>query len=251
MIRPAPRPRRHRLAAALGVAALYVAQPPYAAWSAVASGEVRATARQVLTNGYYQYQSPGQRDPEALAAEDEIAGSAEDSAADEAVDQALDRRSASPAGIIGRAFLWLLAAVAGLLFAVQSVRLLLARWRRRRSTAVSTTVRAQPAVAEDEPLATADGLARAGQDAEAVRRLLLAALDQLRRRLGSQAAAPSLTAREVMRAPMPARSRAALAILVESEERGRFGGRLVVPATYRACRACYLRLADWLRTRPA
>ena len=251
MTRPIIRRCHHRPAAILAIALFGLALMP----AGMAQGErnpdeIRATARRVLADGYYQHQSPGQREAEAPAAESENAGTADPHGTEEAPPGlAVDRRASSAAAQVGTAFLWVMAIVAGLLFAFQSVRLLRNRFGPRSSNAVRpAAVRAHPTESEEPPLAAADRLAKAGLNGEGVRRLLLAALEQLRRQLGGTVAAPSLTAREVMHTPMPARARAALSIMLESEERGRFGGRLVDQASYRACRACYLRFTTWLGT---
>jgi hypothetical protein len=253
MIRPDASRLRRRPDAILGIAlsSLILASPD-AALAQRDADNVRATARQVLVDGYYQYEAPGQREAPALAAENEISSSADPRTGEGDAPRVADQRKMSLSSQIGTAFLWVLAGVAGLLFAFQSIRLLRARLRRAPQGATgAAVVRAGAADATEHPLLAADRLAQAGSSGEAVRRLLLAALEALRRRLGGTVAAPALTAREVMRTPMPARARAALAILVESEERGRFGGRVVVPATYRACRACYVRFTAWLEARAA
>lgn len=159
----------------------------------------------------------------------------------------LDLRTPSAAAQIGTAFLWVLTGVAGLLLALQSFRLLRSHvHRRQRANNDPKMVGVGTAAPDESPLTAADRLAGTEQAADAVRRLLLDTLDQLRFRADRATVAPSRTAREIMRTPMPARARAALSILVESEERGRFGGRIVGLATYRACRACYVRFTAWL-----
>lgn len=251
MIRPATRCLPECLVATLGMALIGVAvMTPGMALGDHSPPAVQATARQVLADGYFQSQPPGRRDSEAQAVEAEPAGTAERRASNEPLAaEPLDLRSRSAAAQIGIAFLWAMVAIAGLLFAVQTFRLLRSRWRRSQPTGdAPATVHSHPAEADEPPLAAAERLAQAGQTGDAVRRLLLGALEQLRRRAGGSAISPSRTAREILRAAMPARARAALSILVEAEERGRFGGHLVGPAAYRACRACYMRFCAWLGT---
>ena len=249
MIRPAVTPLRNCRAASLSLALFCLMAPPFGTAHADHNPDVvRATARQVLADGYFQTRTPGQRESESPATEGEPAAPEERRIEENSqAPQAIDLRNASTAAKIGTAFLWLLAAVAGLLLAFHAFRWLRASWNRRnRTDGVPVTVRVNPAQPDEQPLSAADRMATAGQTADAVRRLLLAAIDGLRRRSGGTATALSQTAREVMRAPMPARARAALSILVESEERSRFGGHLVDTATYRACRVCYIRFAAWL-----
>lgn len=146
-----------------------------------------------------------------------------------------------PAGLQVLVWILIAAVVAFLLY-----RLILALPRRRRKggAAPSATSEADAAAPRaDETLQAADRLAAEGALGEAVHRLLLAAMALLRRRIG-QGPAPSWTAREVLRRlDLPARARAALAVMIEAAERDRYGGRPSVPATYKACRACYLRFA--------
>ena len=109
--------------------------------------------------------------------------------------------------------------------------------------AIVTVTPPMARAAPEETLEQADRLAAEGSSGEAVHRLLLAAVAHLRRKAGA-GPAPSWTARDVLRRlELPVRARTALAILVESAERDRYGGRPSDAATYKACRACYLRLA--------
>jgi hypothetical protein len=97
------------------------------------------------------------------------------------------------------------------------------------------------AVAAEGPREEADRLAAEGRLAEAVHRLLLDALELLRRR--GEALAPALTAREILRrVRLPAAEGEALGQLVALVERCWFGGQPTSLDDYRRCRESVDRL---------
>lgn len=249
MIRPHALHRRECHLAVLGMVLFGVVVTPFnEAYADHRPEAVKATVRHVLADGYFQAYPPGQREAASQAADTEPAALAERPAGtDFHGPEPVDLRTPSAAAQIGTAFLWALTGVAGVLLALQTFRLLRSRVRREQRADTPPGMKGVGTAAPDEPpLTVADRLAQTGQAADAVRRLMLDALDRLRHRAGGATVAPSRTAREIMRIPMPPRARATLSILVESEERSRFGGRVVGLPTYRACRACYVRFTSWL-----
>lgn len=221
---------------------MWLSGPPAAAQ--VDGDAARETVRAVLDEGGYQRSMPiagetrgddGQTRLERRATHT-VGGSDGPSTAAQLV---ADARK-GPFASFAEATLWLVLAVAAVLFLFRLWQFA-ARWRRSATAAAPVTTRADEATVPDDPLGHADGLAAAGAPGEAVQSLLRAAIHQLRRRRQG-GALRSWTVREsARRVPMPHRARAALGILVESAERDHYGGRPAVAATYRACRSCYLR----------
>ena len=98
-------------------------------------------------------------------------------------------------------------------------------------------------------LGRADELAARGDWAEAIHLLLLASVDNLKRRLG-QSVPAALTSRELLgQVALPDTGRAAFADLVGAVELSHFGGKPAGPALYEACRRHYSRL--WSGPGPA
>ncbi|MFO1056726.1 MAG: DUF4129 domain-containing protein [Dongiaceae bacterium] len=140
--------------------------------------------------------------------------------------------------------LWLLLAL-GLGCGAVVLGRVLSGWRpasRRRPVpaAPATAAPAAPATPA-APSEEADRLAAEGRLAEAVHRLLLDALELLRRR--GEALAPALTAREILRRVRPpAAEGEALGLLVPLVERCWFGSARPTLEEYRRCRDSVARL---------
>ena len=143
-------------------------------------------------------------------------------------------------GDLPRALLWLFVIVGGVLLAAFLLReipnLLNRRQRPVAGAPAAGLETARPHRATEASLADAERLAAGGRFAEAVRVLLLHAFDGVRERVET-VSFPSLTNREVLRrASLREASRAALTVLLRTEEKSEFGGQPVDRAAYRECR---------------
>jgi hypothetical protein len=104
------------------------------------------------------------------------------------------------------------------------------------------------AAATAEAMTGADELARQGRFIEAMHRLLLQALSELRERL-NEPFADSLTSREILRrATLPRAGQLALRDIVVRVELTYFGARPAEQGDYAACRASFATLAESLGT---
>jgi len=116
-------------------------------------------------------------------------------------------------------------------------------------SAAGTTSGAARSAAMIGLLGPADALAARGDWAEAIHLLLLASVDNLKRRLG-QSVPAALTSRELLgQIALPDAGRAAFADLVSAVELSHFGGKPAGPALYEACRRHYSRL--WAAPEPS
>jgi hypothetical protein len=200
--------------------------PPAAAQTAE---QVRAALAEVLRDGDLQQELPSRAAslPERTGAE-----------APAPAPSSPEARMTLPSNLK-----WLLLGLLLLGAAVFLVRALRDRRPVPRSTAAPAPAAApEPAaVAAEGPREEADRLAAEGRLAEAVHRLLLDALELLRRR--GEALAPALTAREILRrVRLPAAEGEALGQLVALVERCWFGGQPTSLDDYRRCRESVDRL---------
>ena len=209
----------------------------YAAASAQAQGDARQIIKKVYAGSGYQTELPA-----ASAAPDQRPRRQPRSVApspSQPPDETTDT-SSQGLGNIPRAVLWLFIIIGGVLLAVFLLReipnLLNRRQRPVAGAPAASLETAGPHPATEASLADAERLAAEGRFAEAVRVLLLHAFDGVRERVET-VSFPSLTNREVLRrASLRAASRAALMVLLRTEEKSEFGGQPVDRSAYRECR---------------
>jgi hypothetical protein len=146
---------------------------------------------------------------------------------------------------IPREVFWILA-LGGVLFALYHLRDVIPGWFGRSArgwTQEGEGGTLAPAAAAAAVMREADELARAGLYGEAMHRLLLKSLADIRRRLGLSFS-DSLTSREILgRARLPANGNEALRDIVLRVELSYFGERPAGPADYEACRRRFDELA--------
>ncbi len=203
---------------------------PALAQNAALDDAFQQTAQEVLAERRYQTELPGPPEPEALPPPRDPLEIPEGAAT------------------VGRVLFWGLLLAGGALLAY---RLILEGGRLiRRGPALKATEEngpARPAARgrqrEGGALEEADRLARQGRFGDAMHTLLLAGLDDLRRRQAA-ALAPSLTSREILAiAGLSAEVKAALAPMVNLVELEHFGGRPSGAPEYQTCRENFQRLA--------
>jgi hypothetical protein len=211
-----------------------------AALSDTPPAEMRDRANQILDHGAYQRALPAAPSPPR----EQVSG---DSTRFEAPMPGAGPAVEAAGGLIGPTLFFVLFAAGLAWLALLIVR----RWHHAPadSASVASTAAAQtrqprsPVISVD----SADALARAGRFGEALRALLIAALQEVS---GRARLAPSLTTREVLRAaPLGGERRTALGALAEQEEGVEFGGRPAGREDYEKALDHYRRfMATWRKS---
>ena len=193
---------------------------------------VRDAARSILSSSEFQRELP-----EASTGETSEVSAPPVSVPD------LPAAPLSALSVVAQALMWVLIVVsAGLVLAF-----LVHQWRApgRDPTDARTDGVTSSAVPDFATVpADAEALAAQGRHAEAIHVLLLATLDEMRRRL-SLPMAPAMTSREVAgRVPLPGPAREALRSLVAAAERAWFAGVPAGSADWERCLATYRTFAS-------
>jgi hypothetical protein len=196
------------------------------------SAEVRARAREALSDPRFQRALPSHEE----AADPGRRRPADESAAafggDDPVDVSLPVLGAG--AVLGKVLFIILLVVAGVLLVGWATRELLARRRRGAEPRTGAEAEDSPASTGERPLVFDDAsrLAAEGRYAEAVHALLLAAIRHFAER-SRTAVQPSRTSRELVRLlPLGPEAREAFAELVRTVELSLFGGAAVGAEDY-------------------